>query len=159
MSNRRTKSESVCFKIEGEFITQTVRDLWFEGNYSGAMNVIGSMIGMTAEQQMDVIMGRAKLTGVNTCELVEDDWTPPDGFRSLEQVFIMASQQPSLEQEVRWRKDFEARELIYWWMDNPLSTSNAGDEKDFKHDRAVKLVGEARVEELKEEWSETIGTG
>lgn len=59
-----SKSEIVHFSITGEFITKQARDFWnLEGEHERAMELLGCLDGITEGQCLDVLEGRAKLTG------------------------------------------------------------------------------------------------
>lgn len=68
----------VGFSIHGDFITRHVRELWASCSYKKAFDLLDCMIGMTKEQQVEIIEGRAKLDGINELDMLEDDWKPSD---------------------------------------------------------------------------------
>lgn len=72
---------STChFSVEGGFITEHCRNLWAEGAYVKAMDVLDCMIGMQHEQKLEILFGTKQLTGVNELDLVDDDWKPAKGI-------------------------------------------------------------------------------
>lgn len=56
-------TEKVCFVVEGEFITEHARALWKEGKPDRALRLLETLQGMTQAQMLDVLEGRARLTG------------------------------------------------------------------------------------------------
>jgi hypothetical protein len=69
-----TATQMVHFSIEGEFITETCRNLVAEGRPLAAWNILSEGLpDMSLEQIVDVLSGRKKLTGVNEVVLVDDN--------------------------------------------------------------------------------------
>ncbi len=68
----KTKTMSVNFTVEGDFITDHFRSLIREENYRGALDGLkDSLIGMSTEQAAEILSGKAQLTKDNF--MVEDD--------------------------------------------------------------------------------------
>jgi hypothetical protein len=56
-------AQIVHFTVEGEFVMEKARDLWREGLPDKALRLIRCLQGITYDQALDVLEGRAKLTG------------------------------------------------------------------------------------------------
>jgi hypothetical protein len=70
-----------AFSITGEFITLTARELWAEGEYEKALIFLKTAVpDMGLENQIEVIEGRNKLTGVKDVDFVSDDWIMPNDY-------------------------------------------------------------------------------
>lgn len=68
------QSKKVGFTVHGDFITNHFRSLVREGNWRKAIeDVMDSLHGMTREYAEMILAGKAKMEGVNTVELLEDD--------------------------------------------------------------------------------------
>jgi hypothetical protein len=78
--HKRRKLDDVHFSVTGQTITSFARQLWQEKNFKRAMDLLGCAEGITFVQRVAVIEGRMRLEGVNTVELVPDDWTPPEMY-------------------------------------------------------------------------------
>jgi len=58
------KSQMLAFVIAGEFITKQARTFWWdEGEKDRALDLLQCLQGITTDQALDVIFGRAKLNG------------------------------------------------------------------------------------------------
>ena len=69
------------FSITGEFITQTARDLWAEGEYDKSLTFLKTSVpDMGLECQIELIEGRSKLIGVKNVNFVSDDWKMPNDY-------------------------------------------------------------------------------
>lgn len=69
-----SQSTTVGFTVHGDFITNHFRSLVREGNWRRAIeDVMDSLHGMTREYAEMILAGKAKMEGVNTVELLEDD--------------------------------------------------------------------------------------
>lgn len=64
-------TESVCFKIEGEWLSSFARTLVVEGKWMKALRVLQEDVGLSYEQGIKLLRGRADLVGVNEFELVD----------------------------------------------------------------------------------------
>ncbi|MCK9544457.1 MAG: hypothetical protein M0R03_20760 [Novosphingobium sp.] len=61
------------FKINGEFLTQKIRDFWESKEYRKAIQFgLESLYGAEIEHIISIINGKMKLIGVNDLDLVED---------------------------------------------------------------------------------------
>ncbi len=79
-----TTTETVCFKITGEFVTRHCRDLWVEGSYDAALRFLEvSLPSMPRSNAEDVITGKSKLVGVNDLCLEADNATEHRGMKLL----------------------------------------------------------------------------
>lgn len=80
------KTQTVHFTVDPDGITRLIRDMWAEGSYEKALNVLGSMAcGVVIPQgiQYDIIRGKKKFANYNGdpdqfCIIV-DNWKPRDG--------------------------------------------------------------------------------
>lgn len=65
---------SVCFSISGAYITDVARQLVEEGKWRNALNLlVEGLQGFTIDDAVKVLKGSARLEGVNSVDLVEDD--------------------------------------------------------------------------------------
>jgi hypothetical protein len=145
------KSMMVHFSIQGEFITERARELWEEGEYKQAMDVMGCLIGSTLEQQISIIEGRAKLIGVNDLDLVSDDWTPPEGYATFSEMLALANGGAELERRRMEEAEDKARSIA----DIALKAARGGYRSDdeLSETRILtaqihKLIGKAKGNEL-----------
>lgn len=68
--------EKVCFKIEGEWLTEHCRSLVQEGKWRHAYETLmDGLEGIEANMVFDILRGALKLVGVNTLDVAEDDQT------------------------------------------------------------------------------------
>lgn len=70
----RTECASVHFSISGDYLTDVTRQMVLEGRWRTALDLlVNGLDGFTIDQAVSVLKGTAKLDGVNTVNLVEDD--------------------------------------------------------------------------------------
>lgn len=129
------------FTITGEFMTNHARELWQEYKFSKVWSLLDCLIGITREQQEAILLGKKKLIGENNVELVDDDWTPPDGYASFKE----AAERGEHWRELQERRDNEAEEYAHreWW---PTRGSTNASLKYFAHLEG--LVGVTRAKQL-----------
>lgn len=86
--------EPARFSITGEFITRQARALWQEGSFKKAINLLECLEGEGAGLDLyeKILEGKMQLTGVNELELAEDNWTPPDNYPRMADIFTMAQE-------------------------------------------------------------------
>lgn len=63
--------KEVGFSIEGEFIANLARTRLKEGDYQSALNILECLEGLSIEEQINILLGKKTLTGVNDIELVD----------------------------------------------------------------------------------------
>ncbi len=167
MAAKKNKPESTmtsvaCFQVHGDFITEHARNLWREGSFKRAFDVLDCMMNddnsaMRRDLQIDIIEGKRKLEGINNVDLLDDDWVPPDDYPSFLTLVERAASFDAEELEKRRRHDAEqflkeAARLSYpgRWSDSSIIT----EVDDLKRQAAVYIGATAvdqRMEELYEE--------
>ncbi len=144
---KRQQTGTAFFSITGEFITDHARNLWIEGEYAKAFDVLGCLIGATREQHEAILFGKAKLTGVNNVDYVADDWTPPDGYATFSEALTRGKHWHELEQRREIEAEDKLREVVNLktgvWSDGEKC-----DEARRLQDSAARLVGKERAEEI-----------
>lgn len=142
---------TVHFSIQGEFITERARELWEEGEYKQAMDVLDCLIGSTLEQRIEIIEGRKKLIGVNDLDLVSDDWTPPEGYATFQEMLALANGGAELKR----RREEEAEDKANKIAEIALKAARGGyrDDDEIAETRILtaqihKLIGRERGAEL-----------
>lgn len=60
----------VHFSIDGEWLADMARTRLMEGAYQSALNILGSLEGMTLEQQISILKGEMTLQGENNLKLI-----------------------------------------------------------------------------------------
>lgn len=79
MSKTNKTTEVVHFKVHGEFITRTARNLWAEGNEDKALKLlVTGLHEMTEAIAVDICAGRSKLVGVNNDIKLKSDKATTD---------------------------------------------------------------------------------
>jgi hypothetical protein len=142
-----TETKIVHFSIEGEFITEHVRNLWQERRFAHCLKTLGCVNGLTRDQHEAIIFGKAKLTGVNDLELEEDNWQPPDPR------YYCPSLLTAMEQGEKWWELQERREheAYRYAKDNWWETRGHKDARMAFFNRLVSLVGKEKAEQIHEE--------
>jgi hypothetical protein len=135
------KGERVGFSITGEFITNHARERWQERNYAGAFKLLECLIGMTREQQEDILFGRARLAGVNNVDLLPDSWVPPEGYASLHEALQQGAHADEL---ARYKEDHAWRLINEEWTS--VVMSKEGRARLFRG--IASLVGEEKAERM-----------
>ncbi len=136
-----SETRTVHFSISGEFITDQARQFWSEFQFKKAFDLLDCMIGMTKEQQISILAGKNKLVGVNDLDMIEDDWTPPEGYCSFEDALTYGENYPELQQ----RRREDARGLLSRAYQLRTSYRGSGDdayEADLCQKQAIDLIGE-----------------
>lgn len=65
---------TVCFTVEGEFITDLARTFVREGDWKKGLSTLkDSIIGISTDYCIDILSGKSKMVGSNEFDLVEDD--------------------------------------------------------------------------------------
>lgn len=75
------ESKHVHFSIEGDYITDISRQMMTEGNWRGALRVLGSIEGLPMEEQISILKGDKYFTGTNDLELVVDNREETKDFK------------------------------------------------------------------------------
>lgn len=65
----------VHFSIDGEWLTDFIRQGWSEGRYEWAFKAL-EYSGCSQEYHYDILRGNLKMVGVNEMRLEKDDWKP-----------------------------------------------------------------------------------
>ncbi len=152
---------TVSFSVTGEFITEHCRNLWHEGAFKKAFDVLDCMIGMRRDQQIDVIEGRKKLIGVNDVDFVDDDWTPPEGYPTFLSMIEKAGTFDA--DELASRRNDDAREYLREvailtypgrWSDGELMMKVEGLTR-----KAEQLIGKTAAEAMLHELRDEIEPG
>lgn len=90
------ETKTVHFSIEGEWLTDFIRQGWSEGRYEWAMETLKHS-GCPSEYHNEVLRGNLKMVGVNEFRLMEDDWRPTlsdchfGTYPDPSEIFAMAS--------------------------------------------------------------------
>lgn len=63
--------KEVNFSIEGAFIADLARTRLKEGEYQSALNILECLDGLSIEEQINILLGKKTLQGVNDIELVD----------------------------------------------------------------------------------------
>jgi len=81
------KPTMACFQISGEFITNQARAFWAdEEKPAEALKLLLECCkGITRDQAMSIILGQAKLVGINDLDLVDDNATLSPNENDFEQ--------------------------------------------------------------------------
>lgn len=138
-------TETVCLSVAGEFITEHARNLWEERSFAKALDLLDCLIGITKEQQEEILFGRAQLIGVNNVELVTDEWTPPEHYcPSIKDALKQGEQFPELE---RRREDEPWR----YGCENYKKTRGSKELSAQFFARLVSMVGDAKAQEIVDE--------
>jgi len=93
MPKTKIKKETVCFVVEGEFLTNLTRQLWAdEGNPEKAFNILNAAFPtMTKGDQFSILIGEKKLIGDSKkgCKLIKDiaKKSPCGNPLSIDRVF------------------------------------------------------------------------
>ena len=110
-SNRNKKPTMACFQISGEFITNQARSFWAdEEKPAKALKLLlEGCSGMTRDQAMSIILGKAKLIGINDLDMVDDDAAlSPNGNELIDEMEMIEK----IQQETA-----EAKDLALDYMD------------------------------------------
>ena len=105
MSKAKIKEETVCFVIEGEFLTNLTRQLWAdEGKPEKAFGILESAFPKMRKSLMfSILIGEKKLIGDSSkgCELVADDTetSPCGNSLSLESVVVKFKKKIKADEE------------------------------------------------------------
>lgn len=142
-------TETVHFSIEGEFITDRARALWGEGAFAKAFDLLSCCIGMSMDQQVEILEGRKKLTGWNDLDFIDDDWSPPEGYPSFMTALERAGSFDAHELERRRHQEAEdcVREAEKIQNDEWTDGERAAD-AEFFINRARHLIGEDATEAM-----------
>jgi hypothetical protein len=66
-------TESVCFEITGEFVTEHAREMVCDGDFGDAISLlVDGLPGLTYEQAYSILRGEQRLVGTNDVELVSE---------------------------------------------------------------------------------------
>ena len=90
------ETKIVHFSIEGEWLTDFIRQGWSEGRYEWTMETL-KYSGCPREYHNDVLRGKLKMVGVNELRLEADDWHPDlsdchlGTYPDPDDIFAMAS--------------------------------------------------------------------
>lgn len=153
--------QTVSFSITGEFVTRHARDLWGEGAFTRAFKILDCMIGMSRQQQIEIIEGRAKLTGTNELDFEPDDWQKPDEYPDFFTAIERAESADFAELE-RLRKE-KASDLLRnaailthpgRWSDSTIMSKT-----DEMIREAERLIGRTNAQELLDEIRDEIEPG
>jgi len=77
------KTRTLRFTVTGSFLTRHVRDLWTEGRYELALDMLDCLDGLTPAIRFGVIRGTWGLTDDSTA--IPDDWKPDLSWCHLRQ--------------------------------------------------------------------------
>lgn len=106
--------ETLHFSIDGEWLTERVRDLWVEEEFEKAFEILDCMIGLRDESKELICIGKKKMVGVNSVNVVDDDVTEHLGIplRPMRETLHMLKQR---EAEARQRRqDEDAATLVMY---------------------------------------------
>jgi phosphohistidine swiveling domain-containing protein len=79
---KKTRTEEVHFTVEGQFIAEMARTRMQEGSYQSGLRILECLEGMSLEQQISILRGKATLTGENSqVYLVEEE---PEVTKAME---------------------------------------------------------------------------
>lgn len=79
------------FVIQGEHLTEQVRNLWYQGDYKTALQTLSETVpDMNRGHQMDLIDYKMKLTGKNNLDFVEETEKSPSDYPKFEDVMGFA---------------------------------------------------------------------
>jgi hypothetical protein len=86
--------DTITMSIKGESVTTCARDLWREGRFAVALDVLSCTVPpQPLELCLEVIYGRKKYAddGEGAWDVVDDDWTPPADYPALADIFAAAN--------------------------------------------------------------------
>ena len=66
-------AKKLGFKVHGDFVTRHARGLWAEREFSKALKLTGTLVGMSLEDQYNLLSGVKRLEGVNELTLVDEE--------------------------------------------------------------------------------------
>ena len=136
----------VHFSVTGEYITDQARELWLCGKYRVAMNILECLIGSTQQQRIDIIEGRAKLTGVNNVKLEPDNWELPEGYVTYQEMWELAECGLELHQRREEEAVGYARQIAA--LGSRTKTEESRDEEASLIRLVNKLVGKEKGAKL-----------
>lgn len=120
-------------------MTEHARNLWWEGSHAKALDFLGCVNGITLDHHKEILFGLKKLEGENAFKLVNDNWTPPEGYKG----FTQAIQQGENWQELQQYREREAWEVVKQYYDEVRGYKKA---MAGLWSRVEKLVGPKRAE-------------
>lgn len=115
------------FGITGEFITEHVRNLWYEKDFQGAFDYLTETIpDMNRGQQLDLIEGRMKLIGTNNLDFVEDkDFIKDNEYSSFDNALKRKKESDKLYNE-QYEKDYSVGlDIIRYFSEFEKSEKNS----------------------------------
>ncbi len=95
----------VGFKIHGDALTRIVREVWISDHPKKAIEILLlGLHGITQQQSINIILGRAKLEGINNLDMIPDKVNTFDGHIPLYSIEQMIDRLETfiLEEEARY---------------------------------------------------------
>jgi len=124
-SNRNKKPTMACFQISGEFITNQARSFWAdEEKPAKALKLLlEGCSGMTRDQAMSIILGKAKLIGINDLDMVDDDAAlSPNGNELIDEMEMIEK----IQQETAEAKDLALDYMDMYYGNTAIVASPTG---------------------------------
>lgn len=78
----------ISMGLTGSFVTSRVREMALEGNYQGALEVLGEMEGLTLAQTQQILAGTLRLVGNNVFQVEPEEQGVQEAWQALWQETV-----------------------------------------------------------------------